>query len=357
VFRNTGGSRSVLAALSTAAAILVLGLAPAARADFVGSTTLTFDDFGEGTPITDQYEPQGIIFSGASSDEPPFIDWDSASATNPVLSGTPRFHGPIKGEFVDLGTSTPTTVNGLAVDIGYIDDPGSVQLTVFTTTGPETLTANEYGFNHLESTATNISGFAVEEVGFDSEGFEMDNLSFNPGSPPVVAPPSPPPAPPPAPPPSSPPPPPLTDPCAITHGSVAHNLLESIKCTAEQTKLEAECGFAIVIGSKFKDLEALKTASGLYDLRKVRKDLRPVAKLYNDIKRAKFAKSAPAGFRTWGEVIDKIKKAKHAWDVMKLLPNIAKAISAEDFNQIALDIGDIAGLKPCVQGILTAIDN
>jgi hypothetical protein len=351
-----GGLRAVVPlVLGAAVVLMLLPIAPASAA-FVGGQTLTFGDYGEGTPITTQYETEGIIFSGAIPDEPPFIAWDGVSDTNPVLSGAPRFHGPIHGEFVTPGTVLPTTVDGLAMDVGYIDDPGSVQLSVITTTGIETLTANELGFNHLETEASNITGFTVEEVGYDEAGFEIDNVSFTPGAPP--APPPPPPAPPPTPstPPPAPPPAPTSNPCAITHGSVVHNLLASLKCTAEQTKLEAECGFAIATLGPLKALDALKTASGFYDLRKIKKSVRPIAKLYNDIKRARFSQHAPPGFRSWGDVIDKIRKAHSAWQVVSLLPNIAKAVSAEDFNQIALDMSDILGLKPCVQGIVNSID-
>ncbi len=151
---------------------------------------------------------------------------------------------------------------------------------------------------------------------------------------------------------------PPAGPCAPVHGSIGKELLASLKCTAELTKYEAECGFGIAswIVPGLNDLRALKTADGLYDLTKVNKRLRPLAKLINDIKSAKFGKHAPRGFRTGAEVIDKLKKAKSAYDVVKMLPDLAKAASRADFKRIAGDLADLAGLKPCIDGILTATE-
>src|SRR5258708_13812177 len=120
MFKHDERKKRLLRALlrvSVGTALVVSITAVSAHADFTGSQTLTFDDYGEGTPITNQYESKGIIFSGTSPDELPFIVWDEASFTNPVLSGTPEFHGTIHAEFVAPGTPMPTTVNGLAMDI------------------------------------------------------------------------------------------------------------------------------------------------------------------------------------------------------------------------------------------------
>jgi hypothetical protein len=348
-----------VALTGAASAATASGDAPpvAHAADFVGTQTLTFENYGEGTPITNQYEPEGIIFSGSSTDEPPFIAWDEDSTTNPVLSGDPMFHGPIHGEFVLPGTTVPATVDGLAMDVGFIDDPGSTQLTVNTSTGPETIIAEQYGFNHLESDATNITGFTVEETGFEENGFEIDNVSFTPATPPL--PPAPPPpstTPPSAPPPAAPTPSPPANPCVPVSGSVGKRLLASIKCTAELTKLEAECAFAILPFAPLKAFDVAKTAAGLYDLRKVSKGVRPIAKLYNLLKTVKILKDAPPGFRTGSEILARIKNASTAWKVVSLLPDIAKALSASDYEQFALDLAEIAGLKPCVEAVADSLE-
>lgn len=203
-----------------------------------------------------------------------------------------------------------------------------------------------------------VSAYSVPGLGQDYQSVLQASLTSSSGgggSPPEGGDGEPPIVQPPLGPPSPPPPAPSSNPCAISHGSLVHNLLESLKCTAEQTKLEVECGFAIALLRPLKGLDALKTAAGFYDLRKIKRSVRPIAKLYNDIKRAKFSKHAPAGFRTWGEVINKIHKAHSAWAVVKLLPNIAKAVSVGDFSQFALDMDEILGLKPCVQGIVNAL--
>lgn len=162
-----------------------------------------------------------------------------------------------------------------------------------------------------------------------------------------------------APPPVAPlvPPARVAKPCATTHGSIAHELLASLKCTAVQTKLEAECGFGVasLIAGPLKLLDAAKLANGFYRLSKVQKKLRPLAKLINDFRKAKFGKHAPRGFRTAPEVVKRLLDANTAYEIMRLLPDIAKAVSKVDYSEIALDLDDILGLRPCVDGIINAI--
>src|SRR5580692_10456390 len=70
-------SRVVLAS----AALIAVTCTSAHANGFVGTTTITFDGYDDGISITNQYETQGIIFSGTSPDELPFIAWDSVSLT------------------------------------------------------------------------------------------------------------------------------------------------------------------------------------------------------------------------------------------------------------------------------------
>jgi hypothetical protein len=128
-----------------------------------------------------------------------------------------------------------------------------------------------------------------------------------------------------------------------------------LKCAAELTKLEAECGFAIATFVPLRDVDFAKTAAGLYDLRKIKRSLRPIARLYNYLKTVKILKSAPPGFQTGSEILTRIKDAHTAWQVMKLLPDIAKALSQGDYEEIAQDIADISGLKPCVQAAIDGL--
>ena len=161
----------------------------------------------------------------------------------------------------------------------------------------------------------------------------------------------------PPPPPSSPPPPSAPaaapsspGPCAPMHSSVAKMLLASLKCTAAMTAAEAKCAADIYVG---KELKALEAGKDLADLSKLPK---PVAKLVQAIKDAKFLKNAPPGYRNWRDVIDRLDHANTAIDLVRVLPRLAQAVSSSDFKEIALDIGDVAGAKACVQGLILAME-
>ncbi len=135
--------------LSIAAVALALCLAPvSASAAVSGPQLLTFGDYETGTEISTQYEGQGVVFKDESGFYPE-IRWDESAYTNPVLSGTFGFGSPISAEFVVPGTTTPATVENLAMDVGYINEAGSTKLTVERTSGPTTLYADEEGFNRL----------------------------------------------------------------------------------------------------------------------------------------------------------------------------------------------------------------
>lgn len=163
---------------------------------------------------------------------------------------------------------------------------------------------------------------------------------------------------PPAPSPPAPAPQPPSRPCAAVSGGIGKRLLHALKCTAAETEDEVKCGVsvAMIVLPFTKAVKGLKTARGLYDLRKVRKDLRPLAQLYNDLMTVKFGHNAPAGFKTGAQVIGKLKAAHSAWAVVRMLPSLAKALSARDYERIAKDIADLAGLHACVQGLELAVE-
>lgn len=151
---------------------------------------------------------------------------------------------------------------------------------------------------------------------------------------------------------------PTVNPCIPAHGSIAKELLASLKCTALETKLEGECAVAVaaIILPQLKSIKALKTTKGLYDLRKVKKSLRPLAKLINDLKTFKFGSKAPRGFKTGADVIKKIKTAHSAYEILMLLPQLVKSLSSADFSEIALDLDKYFKLTPCVQAAANAIE-
>jgi hypothetical protein len=152
--------------------------------------------------------------------------------------------------------------------------------------------------------------------------------------------------------------PPPMNPCIPAHGSIGRELLASLACTAIQLKLEGECAAAVaqIILPQLRSIKTLKTAKGLYDLRKVKKSLRPLAKLFNDLMTFKFGSKAPVGFKTGADVIKKLKAARTAYGVLRLLPNLVKALSSADFSEIALDLDKYFHLTPCVQAVANALN-
>jgi hypothetical protein len=135
-----------------------------------------FDEFSQGTAITDQYRDLGVIF-----DSPVFISSDGANPTSPVLSGTPQFVGPIVGHFVKPGTDTPTTVNVLQLDAGYIDNPGSVEIVATLSDGrTRTAIADHLGIDQISISTRGIRSFSAQAVSQEDAGFAIDNLGFGP---------------------------------------------------------------------------------------------------------------------------------------------------------------------------------
>jgi hypothetical protein len=170
---------------------VVLLSAPANAVALSGSQLLTFDDYGTGTEISNQYEGRGVLFKDEFGFFPE-IRWDESAWTNPTLSGTFGFGSSIAAEFVVPGTTTPATVENLSMDVGYINEPDSTELVVEHADGStSTSVAEEYGFNHLVAAEKNISGFRLEAIGEEPAGFELDNLEYTVPEPPPPPPPAP----------------------------------------------------------------------------------------------------------------------------------------------------------------------
>jgi hypothetical protein len=147
-----------------------------------GSTTVTFDDFPEDTPITDAYAAKGVLFASPAGNASPFIASDSANPTSPVLSGSPRFSGNIIITFVIPGTQTRTRVDSVSLDVGYIDNPGSVQVLAFSDQGIEVLPADSEGIDTITTTVPGISAIEVVQSDTEPAGFAIDNVNFTPGT-------------------------------------------------------------------------------------------------------------------------------------------------------------------------------
>jgi hypothetical protein len=315
----------------------MLGSLPGNAMALTGPQKITFDDFGEGEPISTQYESQGVVFLEEDGIYPE-IRWDEASFENPVLAGPFGFGSTIRAEFVEPGTTTPATVENLAMDVGYINEPGSTELTVEQQNGPFTLWANEEGFNRLFLGSPDITGFKVETPGFEGAGWGLDNLEYTiPTPPPPVS----------APAPSTPAPTASqSNGCIEPNGSLLHQVLAGLKCKIEPTVVSVKC--AVEIGLTVSPLKGFKLADGLYDASKAGK-FAALARLYNDVKTAKILPDAPKGYQTTGQIIDKLEKAKHASDVIQMLPSLKQALSKKDFDAFFKDLLEIAGVGDCIR--------
>ena len=193
---GTRGENSTRATAASSQSTAPRRLRARPRIPVLRSTFITFDEFEEETVVTDQYAPEGVVFSGPSEEEEPEIAYDESNPTTPVLSGTPDSTDRSRPDSSSPEPRPQAVVNGLAVDVGFLDDPGDVHLVIHTVEGDEVLTPEEFGINTMESEATDITGFTVEEDGEEEAGFAIDNLTFDPG---VALPPPPPPPPPPLP--------------------------------------------------------------------------------------------------------------------------------------------------------------
>lgn len=140
--------------------------------------------------------------------------------------------------------------------------------------------------------------------------------------------------------------------CATVHGSIGKVLLGALKCDAVYTWLGAKCGFEIVVG---KAIKALAVGKGLIRISKVKKKWRSAARLINAIKSARFGKHAPKGFRSPGEALHTLEHAKNAFDFIRDLRGLAKAVSPADYRRIARLVADLAGVRSCADGLIAAV--
>jgi lysophospholipase L1-like esterase len=134
---------------------------------------ISFDEFGLGSTITDDYASRGVVFT---SDV--FLTSDGANPTSPVLSGTPRFFGTIAGRFTVPGTTTPTTVNGFSLDVGFINNRNSVEVDYFDASGKlvGSTRAQQNGINELNIAYRGVASFTVSAIEAEIAGFAIDNL-------------------------------------------------------------------------------------------------------------------------------------------------------------------------------------
>lgn len=137
---------------------------------------ITFSEVPVGTAVRDQYIYKGIRFSG----DGPSVVTDGSNATSPVLAGSPRFHGDIRGRFVLRGTTTARTVDKFSLDVGYINNPGSVWVTVYGAAGNRigTITPSRTGVVRVISHIPNAASFLVHVGAGETAGVAIDNVKY-----------------------------------------------------------------------------------------------------------------------------------------------------------------------------------
>ena len=171
------GHREVAGGGSTSAHNKVTPRASASAV--VDPGAITFDEFGLGTTITDDYADRGVVFT---SDV--FTTTDGSNPTAPVLSGTPRFYGDIAARFTVPGSTTPTTVDGFSFDVGFIDDRNSVEIQYFDASGAlvGSTRAQSFGINRIDVAYRGVASFTVKAVEYEAAGFAIDNLTIHRGA-------------------------------------------------------------------------------------------------------------------------------------------------------------------------------
>ena len=153
--------------------IIVAGIS--AKAEPVTSNVITFDEFPEGTSITDQYSYMGIIFGG----DDPCITEDVGNPNSPVLAGTPKFYGAIEGRFVNF-----VNVTSFSFDAGYFNDTNTTQIEWFDWNNNRlgVRENNDIGFLHFNIDGNNICRWRISIIDPNIKpelyGFAIDNVQF-----------------------------------------------------------------------------------------------------------------------------------------------------------------------------------
>ena len=134
---------------------------------------ITFSEFPINTAVSNQYSDKGVVFGNGA-----FITGDGANPTSPVLSGTPRFSGPIQVQFVVPGTSDPSIVASFSLDAGYFDAIGSTRLIIYDQQNRiiDQKTNTRLGIENFTVSGGGISKFTMEIFENEPAGFAIDNL-------------------------------------------------------------------------------------------------------------------------------------------------------------------------------------
>jgi hypothetical protein len=143
-----------------------------------GKTTITFSEFPVGTPISNQYQDLGVLFSG----DDPFITTDGSNPDSPVLSGTPLFFGKIVVKFIRPATGKPRPLSTFAFEAGYFDSLNSVVIRLFDKNGKEvaSLSNTKLGIQRFKfkNLKPKIASFQIKPEKDEPAGFAIDNVQF-----------------------------------------------------------------------------------------------------------------------------------------------------------------------------------
>jgi hypothetical protein len=152
--------------LSASVLLAAAAFAPAS------ATLLTFSEFPVGTVITNQYGPQGVLFSALTGNNP-IIANDGAMPDSPVLSPNPPFSGDFQWVF-------PGNAGGVQFDSGFWDSLGTGVVEVFGPGGGSlgVFTNTTTGVDHFDFSALGLIGRITFNSAADPAGADIDNLQF-----------------------------------------------------------------------------------------------------------------------------------------------------------------------------------
>jgi PEP-CTERM motif len=155
-------------------AVLAVAILAISGSAFAATTTLTFSEFPVGTVITNQYAPQGVVFSGAGGFANPQIANDAAMPTSPVLSGTPLYSGAFDFKF-------PSGATGVSFLSGYWDNLGTESIQAYSPKGIllANLTNTALGDTLVDLSSYGTIGTVIFSPTTDPAGADIDNLTFN----------------------------------------------------------------------------------------------------------------------------------------------------------------------------------
>jgi hypothetical protein len=144
------------------------------------SLPITFSEFPLDTRITTQYISRGVVFGPDAAT----ITNDGSTTSSPVLSGRPKYSGPISGHFVKPSTGENTTVLSFSFSAGYFDEVASARVEWLDPAGVVIgqVINQRNGIETLVAKGGNIAGFRVGVLQDEPNGFVIDNFAINPGA-------------------------------------------------------------------------------------------------------------------------------------------------------------------------------